>query len=158
MKILTFHKTTDSDLKTGLQVCYKDANGAFTKLGVITDIITDKDGIKNYLINTAIGAYMAEELKLIAPERPNIKESNYWMIYDFAMNRSRPEMQGNKLKALFKLIEKRGEPIETTDENLNKLKALQIKQGEWVAMKRTAISNNFYPCRLKTYLLTQLSK
>lgn len=72
MKILLFHKTTDSDLKKGLQICYQDINGAFTKLGVITDIITDKDGIKNYLINTAMGAYMADELKLIAPEQNTI--------------------------------------------------------------------------------------
>jgi hypothetical protein len=71
MKILTFHKTTDSDLNPGLQVCYKDTNGAFTMLGEITDILTDKDGIKNYLINTAMGAYMAEELKLIAPLKLN---------------------------------------------------------------------------------------
>lgn len=68
MKILLFHKTTDSDLKTGLQVCYKNIDGVFNNLGLITDIITDKDGIKNYLINTAMGAYMADELKLIAPE------------------------------------------------------------------------------------------
>ena len=66
MKILTFHKTTDSDIKQGLQVCYKNIDGVFNNLGVITDIITDKDGIKNYLINTAMGAYMADELKLIA--------------------------------------------------------------------------------------------
>lgn len=65
MKILIYHNTTDSDLKTGLQVCYKDINGAFTNLGVITEILTDKDGIKNYLINTSMGAYMADELKLI---------------------------------------------------------------------------------------------
>jgi len=71
MNILINKATKDSDLKTGLQVCYKDLNGAFTKLGVITDIITDKDGIKNYLINTAMGAYMADELKLIAPAKLN---------------------------------------------------------------------------------------
>ena len=71
MKILLFHKTTDSDLKKGLQICYQDINGAFTKLGVITDIITDKDGIKNYLINTSFGAYMADELKLICPNKLN---------------------------------------------------------------------------------------
>ena len=71
MKILIFKKTKDSDLKIGLQVCYKDIDGAFTQLGVITDILTDKDGIKNYLINTSMGAYMAEELKLIAPDKLN---------------------------------------------------------------------------------------
>ena len=69
MKILLFKKTTDSDLYKGLRVCYKDINGAFTNLGTITDIITDKNGIKNYLINTAMGAYMADELKLIAQEK-----------------------------------------------------------------------------------------
>jgi len=71
MQVLLYKKTKDSDLKQGLQVCYKDTNGAFTMLGEITDIITDKDGIKNYLINTAMGAYMAEELKLIAPDKLN---------------------------------------------------------------------------------------
>jgi len=87
MKILTFHQTTDSNLKTGLQVCYKDTNGAFTKLGVITDIITDKDGIKNYLINTAMGAYMAEELKLIAPLKLNsVKVLFEDSIYNYTTN------------------------------------------------------------------------
>lgn len=88
--------------------------------------------------------------------KANIKESNYWSIYDFAMSRPRPEMQGTKLQALFKLIEKRGEPIETKENNLNGLKALQIKEGEYIAMKRTAINGSFYPCMLKTYLLTDL--
>jgi hypothetical protein len=68
MKILLNKLTKDSDLKTGLQVCYQNIDGVFNNLGIVTDIITDKDGIKNYLINTAMGAYMADELKLIAPE------------------------------------------------------------------------------------------
>lgn len=71
MTILINKITKDSDLKQGLQVCYKDINGAFTQLGVITDILTDRDGIKNYLINTSMGAYMASELKLIAPDKLN---------------------------------------------------------------------------------------
>lgn len=71
MKILLFKQTTDADLYKGLQVCYKDINGAFTKLGVITDYIIDKDGCTNYLINTAMGAYMADELKLIEVEPVN---------------------------------------------------------------------------------------
>lgn len=87
---------------------------------------------------------------------PIIKEQNYWCIKDFAMSRNRPEMQGTKLKALFRLIEKRGEPIDTKDSKLNGLKALQIGEGEWVAMKRTAIQDSFFPCMLKTYLLTSL--
>lgn len=86
----------------------------------------------------------------------NIKESNYWSIYDFAMSRNRPEMQGTKLKALFKLIDKKGEPIDTNCDDLKGLKALQIAEGEFIAIKRTAINGSFYPCKLQTYLLTTL--
>jgi len=64
MEILLFKKTKDSDLKVGLQVCYQNLNGGYSKLGNITDII-EQDGVKLYLLNTAMGAYMAEELKLI---------------------------------------------------------------------------------------------
>jgi hypothetical protein len=64
MKILTLRNTTDSDLALGLQVCYQDVSGSFTKLGVITDIY-EQDNRTLYLINT--GAYLAEELKLITP-------------------------------------------------------------------------------------------
>lgn len=64
MEILLFKKTKDSDLKVGMKVCYSDLNGAYTNTGDITDII-EQDGVKLYLINTSMGAYMAEELKLI---------------------------------------------------------------------------------------------
>jgi len=93
MKILIYHNTTDSDLKTGLQVCYKDINGAFTNLGVITEILTDKDGIKNYLINTAMGAYMAGELKLIDTVKLTKKESAFF---------NKPRSMGEIMNDLFK--------------------------------------------------------
>lgn len=64
MQVQIFHKTTDRDLKKGMQVCYKDINGAYTRLGEITDTI-QQDGCTLYLINTAMGAYLADELKLI---------------------------------------------------------------------------------------------
>lgn len=86
----------------------------------------------------------------------NIKKANYWSIYDFAMSRNRPEMQGNKLRALFKLIELKGEPIQTNYEKLKGVKALQISENEYIAIKRTAINGSFYPCKLETYILTNL--
>ncbi len=64
MEILLFKKTTDFDLKTGLQVCYKDINGVYSKLGTITNIVTEK-GCLLYILNTSFGAYTADELKLI---------------------------------------------------------------------------------------------
>lgn len=76
MKILLNKLTQDSDLKEGLQVCYQNTAGEFNKIGTITAIKTI-DGVLNYIIegqptkfdlDTAMGAYMASELKLIAPE------------------------------------------------------------------------------------------
>jgi hypothetical protein len=64
MEILLYKIPQDADLKTGLQVCYKDTFGAFTKLGIITDTFP-QDGFTMYLLNTAMGAYMADELRLI---------------------------------------------------------------------------------------------
>lgn len=64
MEILLLHQTIDSDLSIGLQVCYEDINGIYSKLGTITDSY-EKDGITLYLLNTAMGSYTADELKLI---------------------------------------------------------------------------------------------
>jgi hypothetical protein len=64
MEILLYKKTTDEDLKIGLQVCYKDQNGIYSKLGVITDWVM-REGVLNFLINTSFGSYTADELKLI---------------------------------------------------------------------------------------------
>jgi hypothetical protein len=64
MEILLYKKTTDEDLKIGLRVCYKDINGIYSKLGVITDWYFSQ-GVLNFLINTSFGSYTADELKLI---------------------------------------------------------------------------------------------
>jgi hypothetical protein len=64
MEILTYKKTTDKDLKINMQVCYQNLDGVFCKLGTITDILLI-DNVKNYLINTSFGSYLASELKLI---------------------------------------------------------------------------------------------
>ena len=64
MEILVFKKTQDSDLKIGMQVCYQNLQGVFCKLGTIHDVY-NYDGVNHYAINTAMGAYLAEELKLI---------------------------------------------------------------------------------------------
>lgn len=87
---------------------------------------------------------------------PNIKQSNREQIKRFAINGA-TELQGTKLKALFKLIEKKGEPIETEEPKLKGVKALQIAEGEWIAIKRIGIAGTFYPCCLQTYLLTELN-
>lgn len=65
MEILINKQTQDIDLNIGMQVCYQNINGGWSQLGFITDIIEDKNGIKEYLINNSFGSYLADELKLI---------------------------------------------------------------------------------------------
>lgn len=86
----------------------------------------------------------------------NIKEQNYHMIKDFVQFHNRPEMQGIKLFALYTLIQKKGEQIESNDERFNNIKALRISKEEYIAIKRTGSTNNFYPCALTTIIFTQL--
>lgn len=64
MEILLNKKTSDKDLNVGTKVCYQNFDGIYNNLGIITEILII-DGIPNYLINTAFGAYLASELKLI---------------------------------------------------------------------------------------------
>ena len=91
------------------------------------------------------------------PTQPKvrIKNRNMWAIKDFALNRS-GTLQGSKLEALYMLIQKRGEPITTQDDSLNGVKALCFTEGEHIAMLRTGSPTKFYPCRLKTILLSEL--
>ena len=92
----------------------------------------------------------------------NIKKSNHRQIIDFAF-KNNSNLQGGKLKALYQLIQKKGEKIETiatrfSEENsLKGLKALQISETEFIAIKRIGSENTFYPCCLKTYLLTAIN-
>jgi len=64
IQVLIYKKPTDKDLKVGQMVCYKNRNGIYAFLGTI-DSITIKDNVLNYSINTSMGAYLAEELRLI---------------------------------------------------------------------------------------------
>jgi hypothetical protein len=64
IKVLIYKVPTDKDLKVGQMVCYQNRNGVYAFLGNI-DSITTKDNVLNYGINTAIGTYLADELRLI---------------------------------------------------------------------------------------------
>ena len=91
--------------------------------------------------------------------KAKIKTQNYWMLKDIGIHgiESRKEVQGDKLKAIYRLIQKKGEPINTTETGLNGIKALEFGDGEFIAMKRTGYKTGcFYPCVIKTILLTVL--
>ena len=86
----------------------------------------------------------------------HLKEQNKKDINSFAFGGQPPKMQGTKLQALYNLIQKKGEPIESDDENLNGVKALKISESEYVGMIHTPVKATFYPCKLKTIILTTL--
>jgi hypothetical protein len=87
----------------------------------------------------------------------NIKKSNQWAIHDAFMLANDTRMTGNKLIALYKLIQKKGEPIKTNDENLKGVKALEYKKDNFIAMIHTPFKKGcFYPCKLKKIVLTVL--
>jgi len=62
--VLQYKLPIDKDLQKGTPVCYKDTNGIFCKVGKIDDIYND-NGVILYTINNAIGAYLANELRLL---------------------------------------------------------------------------------------------
>lgn len=64
IEILLFKVPNDNELHTQKKVCYKNLDGVFNKIGIITDIINKKSG-KQYILNTSFGAYTADELRLI---------------------------------------------------------------------------------------------
>lgn len=64
VEIFLFHLTTDDDLFKGLEVCYKDTSGVYTKLGTIIKC-DEKYTMKEYTLDSSFGTYAADELKLI---------------------------------------------------------------------------------------------
>jgi len=83
-----------------------------------------------------------------------IKPANVEQIVNFA-NSKPSNFDGSKLQALYRLIQAKGEPIETTDKNLNGVYCLQLKEGVYVAIKRSFGSKEkFFPCMIKTHLLS----
>lgn len=64
MEIQLFKTTVDHDLEMRQEVCYKNIDGVCCKIGTITDIF-QSDGFTYYLLSNAMGAYLADELKLI---------------------------------------------------------------------------------------------
>ena len=82
-----------------------------------------------------------------------IKTSNYWAIHDFALFGNRSRIYGTKLKALYHLVQAKGEALDWGSSHKYKgVKVLDYGNGESIGFIRTGFkSNSFYPCKL--YLL-----
>ena len=88
----------------------------------------------------------------------NLKESNIWAIHDaFQLNQDN-RIIGTRLKALYKLIQLKGDIIEATrNTEFKGLKVLEYKEGQYIGIIHTPLRNgNFFPCKLKKIALTKL--
>jgi len=84
-----------------------------------------------------------------------IKESNYWALHDaFFLNRDE-RVQGTKLIALNRLIDKKGILLNTGNE---KIKGIEISKGTFIAMQVTPLKkDSFFPCKIRKFHLQQLN-
>jgi len=88
-----------------------------------------------------------------------INEQNYWAIHDFAVLGDNSRIQGQKLNALFNLIQKKGEPMKTQCKKLNGVKVIDYGKGEYIGFIHTPYKKDcFFPCKLETVSLTELTK
>ena len=66
-----------------------------------------------------------------------------------------PDIDGQKVKAIYRMIQIKGRAIQSNDTRFDKIKAFEFAPGEFIAMKRFGSIINFYPCTLKTIHLKQ---
>lgn len=84
----------------------------------------------------------------------NLKESTQKNILNFITKEGESNIIGLRLLALYKLIQKVGEPIKTNDENMKGLMCLQFIEGQYIAIKKTSFKmGSFFPCKIVTYHL-----
>lgn len=90
--------------------------------------------------------------------KANINERNKWAIHDFSVLNQQQRITGTKLKALYRLIQIKGEPIKApSNKEINGVKALEYDKGSFVAMIHTPIKKgSFFPCKLKTINLQHI--
>ena len=83
-----------------------------------------------------------------------LKPKNRWLINQFAKGDT-AKIQSTKLRALYRLIQLHGEPIEA-EGVLNGIMALEFAPNEYVAIRHTPVKKDeFYPCKIvKVHLET----
>ena len=63
-------------------------------------------------------------------------------------------IQGKRMEALYSLIQKKGNPIESEEAKYNGIMALEFSKGEYIAIKRIGEKeNSFFPCAIRTLYL-----
>lgn len=90
--------------------------------------------------------------------RVNLKSKTVLDIREFA-NKKQDEVlihnpiQSMRLMALYSLIQKKGDPIETEEAKYNGIMALEFSKGEYIAIKKIGDNGKFFPCVIRTIYL-----
>ncbi len=92
--------------------------------------------------------------------RINIREQNYWAIYYFAYQGEQKRIQGQKLEALYRLIQWKGKPLCFENEHLyDGIKVIEFGDKDFIGFIRTGVSqSDFFPCKLQTLVFRDLGK
>lgn len=80
-----------------------------------------------------------------------LREANQHKVRDFALGRSRPDLN---FAALRKLVTTKGEPIKTNDTRLSGVPAYKFADGEFIAMIVSPIKAGGH--KVQTFILTIL--
>ena len=75
-----------------------------------------------------------------------LKESNLKIISDYAKYDILPD--GKTIQALYKLIQTKGEPIQSEDKKYNGVMCLKFYKGQYIALKRSGGNDKFYQCAI----------
>lgn len=89
----------------------------------------------------------------------NLKPSHKFAIKDFFLLGDRSRIEGIKLQALYKLIQRKGEPMKIVSGpvKFDGEKVINIGEGFLIGMKRTPCTpKSFYPCAIHLFTAQEL--
>jgi len=91
--------------------------------------------------------------------RVNLKASTIRKIHAWQADNSNMTFDGPGISALYRLIQMKGEAIVTGDDDKFKgMKVITLDDDHWFGMKHfPAVKGSFFPCAIKSYLLTPTS-
>ena len=87
----------------------------------------------------------------------NLSAKNVALIHNVATGKTPESFYGIGYKALYELIQRKGDVVESTDKLYDGIKALRYKPGFSIAIIRDMDNGvDFYPCRLRTICLEDI--
>lgn len=91
-------------------------------------------------------------------EKVFLKEQHYWVIHDFVYHNDRKRLQGEKLEALYRLVQSKGRPLDfSIDHKFHGVKVIEYADRDFIGFIRTGFSKKaFFPCNLQIVALRTL--